>query len=177
MHSIDITGLNNSELDELEYRIHRLRDERTEKRIKDAFDRHAEYVGKYYYYEPNRSYICVVSPKSALMGNVECICFDYPFQVGEKTKFHRYKRPEDALTSLVFNGLRVESVDLLISNKNNAEETVDEDYKEIPSQEFWDKLGEFIASVKAGVESGRFNTASENFTDERPMEDRLPFWE
>ena len=152
MNIEDLKNMNESELDEIQDFLNNRKSKKIYQQHLDVINEHKTYIGKCYKEKKKEKYIYVLSSKSSNESRMECMCFEFPINYFEQHRLTKLFNPENAFSNIDFEGIYVEDYPFFCFGTLN-------NLIEITKEEYFQKMDEWISSLKKFMEEDKFNTS------------------
>ena len=166
---IDIESLNltEEELNQLQVQLNERKARQVYRDNLNKINENKKYIGKCYKEKDRNKYIYVLSSKSSNVFRFECMCFSFPVTFRENQRISRIFNPDDAFSTIEFDGIHVEDYPLLCyAYKSTSEKVLKvlNTLEEITEEEYFNKMYEYIDDLQTSIHNGKFNT-----TNQKPL--------
>lgn len=150
-------NLTEEEMDDLQEELNSRKKKQAYKKNIEAIENNRKYVGKCYFDKKENKYIMVLSSKSSNEYRLESMVFSFPIKVKENHRFTKVFSPDNAFSTISYNGIHVESYPLLCSSFTSRG-TVLKSLEEITKEEYYSKMDEYISDLKKTIKNKQFET-------------------
>lgn len=158
---VEDLNLTEDELDDLQHQLNERKSKQVYEDYIAAIERNKKYVGKCYWDKDKDEYIMVLSSKSSNEYRLECMLFSFPVKVKENHRLTKLFNPENAFSSISYQGIHVDSYPLLCSSFK-TKGSVLKSLKEITKEEYYSKMDEYTKALQAAIDNGDFETSKKN---------------
>lgn len=163
MIKLEDLNLSEEDLDSLQKQLNDRKKKEVYEGYIEKIDEHKKYIGKCFKEKNKDKYIRVLSSKSSNQYRLECMCFEFPIKFSENHRLTMIFNPENAFSTIDFEGIYVEDYPLLCSNwLDNDRGNVIDSLIPISQEEYFEKMNEYVKALQEKVENGEFDTSKDN---------------